>query len=185
MAFLRSVLVSAVALTASCALGESPQEGEPAVQGDYDDGDEEHRPGQPCLLCHASEGHFPKAPGGTTFEIAGTVYEFLDSDEDDGLRDVEILFTDARGDEFTALSNKAGNFLVRVNSARSAPQQREDGVLEVPRMPLYPLEVRIRRGAEEQRMKTKIWRNGSCAHCHGPTPGAESVGRISTAGRVL
>lgn len=159
-------------------LVDSPQEREPSVQGNYEDGDEEHRPGQPCLLCHSSEGHFPQAPGEKTFEIGGTVYGIIDADEDDGLRDVEILFTDARGDEFSALSNEAGNFLVQVNSSLSEPSRRSKGVLEVPRTPVFPLEVVIRRGTDEQRMKTKIWRNGSCAHCHGPKPSIDSVGRV-------
>ncbi len=157
MAFLRILLIS-VPIAAGC-LAPSPQEEEPAVQGEYEDGNEEHRPGQPCLLCHASEGHFPKAPGGETFEIGGTVYGTIDADEKDGLNNVEIIFTDARGNEFSTTSNRAGNFYVREK-------------------PLYPLEVRIRRGSDEQRMKTKIWRNGSCAHCHGPTPGADSIGRV-------
>ncbi len=183
MAVLRRLLFLSLAAPLISCLAESPQEREPAVQGNYDDGDEEHRPGQPCLLCHSSEGHFPRAPGETTFAIGGTVYEFLDSGEDDGLRDVEVIFTDARGDSFTAISNKAGNFIVGVNTGLSAPELQDDGWLDIPRAPLYPLEVRIRRGQEEQRMKTKIWRNGSCAHCHGETPGAESVGRISTTGR--
>jgi mono/diheme cytochrome c family protein len=177
MVVLRILLAMVLPFTASC-LAESPQEAEPAVQGDYEDGDEEHRPGQPCLLCHSSDGHFPAAPGEKTFEIGGTVYGSVEADEDDGLEDVEVIFRDARGDEFAALSNRAGNFLVEVNSSLSAPRRRSKGVLQVPRKPLYPLEVRIRRGENEQRMKTKIWRNGSCAHCHGPKAGADSVGRI-------
>ncbi len=183
MALLRIILAACLAPLAAC-LVDSPQEREPAVQGNYDDGDEEHRPGQPCLLCHSSEGHFPRAPGETTFEIGGTIYEFLDSEEDQGLGGVEIVFTDARGDTFTALSNDVGNFLVGVDTGLSEPRQRDKGWLHLPRKPRYPLEVRIRRGDEEQRMKTKIWRNGSCAHCHGPQPGADSVGRVATSGRL-
>ncbi|MCP4444285.1 MAG: hypothetical protein GY811_02930 [Myxococcales bacterium] len=177
MALLRVVLIAALVSVVAC-LAQSPQESEPAVQGDYEDGDEEHRPGQPCLLCHSSDGHFPSAPGEAVLEVAGTVFGQVNSDEKDGLRDVEIIFTDARGDEFTALSNKAGNFFVKVDSGLSATSQEGDGELNIPRKPLFPLEVMIRRGGDEQRMKTKIWRNGSCAHCHGPVPGADSVGRV-------
>lgn len=158
MAFLRVFLLLIAPLAAAC-LAETPQEAEPAVQGDYEDGNEEHRPGQPCLLCHSSDGHLLIPPGRETFEVAGTVYGTIDADEDDGLNNVEIIFTDARGDQFTASSNRAGNFYIEEKL-------------------VYPLEVTIRRGDDEQRMKTKIWRNGSCAHCHGPTPGADSVGRV-------
>ncbi len=177
MGVLRVILAACIPLWSAC-LADSPQELEPAVQGDYDDGDEEHRPGQPCLLCHSAEGHFPVPPGEKTFEIGGTIYGQREADENDGLRDVEVLFTDARGDQFTALSNRAGNFLVEVDGSLSAPRQKSKGVLKIPRKPLFPLEVSIRRGDDEQRMKTKIWRNGSCAHCHGPKVGAESVGRV-------
>lgn len=177
MVVLRLILAFAFGSQLAC-LATTPQEEEPAVQGDYEDGDEEHRPGQPCLLCHSSEGHFPRAPGEKTFEIGGTVYGFIDDAEDQGIEGVEIYFTDATGYQFTARSNRVGNFLVEVDGSLSEPVQGRKGVLKIPRKPRYPLEVTVVRGDEHQRMKTKIWRNGSCAHCHGPEPGADSVGRV-------
>ncbi len=165
------------ALLSGC-LAESPQEREPSVQGDYEDGNAQHRPGQPCLLCHSTDDHFPKAPGEKTFVIGGTVYGTVDANENEGLRDVEVIFTDARGDAFTALTNRTGNFLIEVDSGLSEPEQRSKGILKVPRNPLFPLEVIVRRDGIENKMHTKIWRNGSCAHCHGPTLARDSVGRV-------
>lgn len=152
-----------------------PEFDDPAVQGDYEDGDEEHRPGQPCLLCHSDYLKVPPLP---SWEVAGTVYGLIDDLEDDGLEGVEVLVTDDTGLEISVLTNRTGNFMVEVNSGSSAPQTEDPGVLEIPRPLEFPLSVKIRRGSDEQEMKTKIWRNGSCAHCHGPEPGAESVGRV-------
>ncbi len=179
MGILRIVLTTLyLGVFLSGCLAESPQEREPSVQGDYEDGNEQHRPGQPCLLCHSADGHFPKAPGGKTFVLGGTIYATVDANENDGLRDVEVVFTDARGDEFTALTNRSGNFLVEVDSGLDQPRQKSKGVLKVPRNPLFPLEVIVRRDGIENKMHTKIWRNGSCAHCHGPSLARDSVGRV-------
>ena len=38
--------------------------------------------------------------------------------------------------------------------------------------------VKIKRGDIESVMETRIWRNGSCAHCHGPQPDESSMGRV-------
>ena len=102
-----------LAFTAGCIV-ESPQERDPRVQGDYEDGDEEHRPGQPCLLCHG-EGHFPAAPGEDIFAVAGTVYPAIDSDENDGLGNVEVAITDATGTTYRVQTNDAGNFMLEVD----------------------------------------------------------------------
>ena len=172
-----AVMVAGSTGGAAGCLGTTPQEREPAVQGDYDDGDEEHRPGQPCLLCHGT-GHLTKPPGGDVFVIAGTVYGTIDADEDDGLEDVAVVITDAQDREFTAMTNSAGNFMIDVDSGASAPRDKGKGKLGIPFTPTYPLSVVIRRDADEQVMRSHIWRDGSCAHCHGPTPGAASVGRV-------
>ncbi len=176
MAFLRILWAAAVALTIGC-LGVSPQEEEPTVQGDYDDGDEEHRPGQPCLLCHGT-GHLNGAPGGDIFEVAGTVFGNIDDPEDDGLENVVVTLTDSTGFEFSARTNRAGNFMFDLDTGASAIRERDEGRTTLPQAPVFPLSVTISRGSEEQEMKTKMWRNGSCAHCHGPTPDQRSVGRV-------
>lgn len=165
-----------VVVSVGC-IGTSPQEQDPRVQGDYDDGDPEHRPGQPCLLCHGP-GHLGPLPGETRLEIAGTVFAAIDDGEDDGLSAVVVTITDDTGFEFAARTNSAGNFMFDVDTTRSDIRERDDGQVTLPQAPVYPLSVKIRRGDDEQEMKTKIWREGSCAHCHGESPSATSVGRV-------
>jgi hypothetical protein len=158
-------------------LVDPPQLDDPAVQGEYEDGDAEHRPGQPCLLCHG-DGHFPIPPGEIELALGGTVYSYIDDAEDMGLEGVEVVITDAAGLEISASSNRAGNFMLVVNGDVSTPTPRKKGRVDVPRALVYPLGVLIRQGANERRMETKIWRTGSCAHCHGAQPGRDSVGRV-------
>ena len=175
------VAVPFIALGTAWGMGaclvETPQERDPAVLGDYDDGDPEHRPGQPCLLCHGP-GHLLRAPGETRLAIAGTVYGVIDDDEDNGLQGVDVIITDATGFEFAATTNRAGNFMFRIDTGANGVEDKGDGEFDLPREPTYPLEVRIERGNDRREMKTKIWREGSCAHCHGPAPSADSVGRV-------
>lgn len=164
------------ALSASC-LVDSPLLDDPAVQGDYEDGDAEHRPGQPCLICHGP-GHVPRPPGEVQFQIAGTVFGAIDDPEDQGVAGVEVIVTDANGVVTTVESNRVGNFMVSVNEGASEPRVRERGWLAIPRALAFPLGVTIRRDTDEQIMRTKIWRAGSCAHCHGTAPDTDSVGRV-------
>jgi hypothetical protein len=172
----RAVAVGTIALASAC-LVPSAQEEEPSVQGNFEDGDAEHRPGQPCLLCHG-EGHFPIAPGESIFELAGTVYGDIDAPARAGLSDVEVIVTDASGAVYTGLSNRAGNFMFQLDSGLSAPVRNRKGKLRIGAELQYPLEVKIRQGDLEREMKSKIWRNGSCSHCHGETTGRTSVGRV-------
>jgi hypothetical protein len=175
MAVLRTtIVVTAVALVVSC-IGTSPQERDPAVQGNYDDGDEEHRPGQPCLLCHG-EGHVLGPPGGALLALAGTVYGAIDDPETAGLDNVTVKVTDATGLELSVQTNRAGNFMFSVGTTEIRDRGR--GQLDIPRALTYPLGVTITRGTDTQTMKTKVWREGSCAHCHQATPGTDSVGRV-------
>lgn len=81
------------ALVAAGCLVPPAQYDDPAVQGEYDDGHVEHRPGQPCLLCHGP-GHVPRPPGEVRFEVAGTVFAGLSDDEEQGLAGVEVVLTD-------------------------------------------------------------------------------------------
>lgn len=173
----RTALVLGSLALMAC-LANSPQEEDPRVQGDFEEGDEEHRPGQPCLLCHGPD-HFPEAPGEEIFALAGTIYPDIDSSAKDGISDVEVIVTDANGEIYEGKSNDAGNFMFEVDGDLDAPRQKKKGVLKIPRKLVYPLEVVIRQGDLERRMETKIWRQGSCSHCHGETLGVASVGRVN------
>lgn len=164
-------------LLPACIL-ESPQEQDPRVQ-EGEGGDEFHRPGQPCLLCHGP-GHFPQSPGEEDFELAGTVYQFVDSAARSGLEGITVTVEDASGETYEGLTNRAGNFMFELDDDLQEPRQKSKGVLKIPRALRYPLSVSIQQGSMAPvEMKTKIWRNGSCAHCHGERPGAESVGRVA------
>lgn len=167
----------AIAFGTFGCLSDPPQLSDPAVQGIYDDGDPEHRPGQPCLICHGP-GHFPRPPGEVEFQVGGTVYGGIADLEDEGLSGVEVELTDADGFVVTAVTNRTGNFLVSVDGDVAAGTQLEPGWFAVPSALQFPLRAVIRRDGDEQEMRTNIWRSGSCAHCHGPGPGVDSVGRV-------
>jgi len=142
-------------------IGTSPEEAANQAQGPYDDGDEEHRPGQPCLVCHNED----YSPGDDVFAVAGTIFLRATDDDEDGLRDAEVVVTDALDREFRALTNDAGNFMVKVKKGRDT-RQKDDGKLEIGYQPKYPLRVKVVFGADEVEMQSLIWRDGSCAGCH-------------------
>ena len=158
-----------------CLWGTSPEEQLQADQGSYDDGDEEHRPGQPCLACHGAE----HSPGGDVFVVAGTIYEFASDDDEDGLEGVTVGMTDSEGRSFSAITNGAGNFMVSVEAGLSEPRQRPRGRAQIGFQPTFPLRVAISFGNTEQEMESRIWRNGSCSHCHrGETASGEQVEKV-------
>ena len=165
-------LACAALIGLSGCLAETAQEQEPAVQGDYEDGDEKHRPGQPCLLCHGPD-HFPRAPGEEIFILAGTVYGFVDDAEDDGLDEVDVEITDATMRTVVVQTNSAGNFIV----SEGDPKHKK-GWLRISGTLEFPLQVSISKAGDEQVMRTTIAQEGSCARCHGATPDIDSVGRI-------
>lgn len=159
-------------------IGQSPEERARADQGPGEDGDEEHRPGQPCLVCHGAAYH----PGNDVFVLAGTVYPTVDAPDDRGLEGVEVSFIDDAGHEFFALTNRVGNFMVEVRSGLEAPQQRARGRLRIPWEPVFPVSVAVLYQSEDVSMESLIWRDGSCAACHqGSEPGVDHVENVSLA----
>lgn len=154
---------AAAALALAGCIGTTPEDAERRALPDDEDGEPEHRPGQPCLLCH-------------DFAIAGTVY-YRASDRT-GFEGAEVDIEDAAGNRFVALTNRAGNFIVEVRGGLSAPEQRSRGRLDVPWEPEFPLSIAVRSGGVEQVMESLAWREGSCAGCHGPTVEADSAGPI-------
>jgi hypothetical protein len=161
-------------LLAGCVLATSPEEAErEALPKIGEDGDEFHRPGQPCLTCHRDDYN----PGGDTFVVAGTIYRR--ATDLDGVEGAEVIMVDAAGREMTALTNRVGNFMVEVGGSGDAPRQRGDGRLRVPWNPEFPLQIRVRLGSLEQEMESFAWRDGSCGGCHqGTGDGAESVRKV-------
>jgi hypothetical protein len=152
----------AAVLPLCACIGVSPEDQRRASLGDAPDGDEEHRPGQPCLACHSEDYD----PGGRVFVLAGTVYRRTGDPESMGLEGAELRFLDAEGHEFGALTNRVGNFMINVDTSLSEPLHRTKGRLTIPYEPVFPLSVSYVYLGEEKAMESLIWREGSCATCH-------------------
>lgn len=170
-------LVTAVtlAVTGSACIGTSPEEQDREDQGESRDGDEEHRPGQPCLVCHSADYH----PGDRVFVLAGTVYRSAMDPDDQGLADAEILVIDDAGHEFAARTNSVGNFMVEVTAGVSSPEQLERGRFQIPWDLVFPVSVAVGYRGEDKSMETLIWRDGSCAGCHRTSQtGADHVEKV-------
>ncbi|MDH5673194.1 MAG: hypothetical protein OEZ06_13645 [Myxococcales bacterium] len=174
-AMARALCCAALGLLLAGCIGQSPEQRAEADLGPEQPGvgtGPNHRPGQPCLTCHGPE----HTPGEEVFVLAGTVYRRASDTR--GLEGAEVEFEDAEGRSFTARTNRAGNFFVRVEQGRAEPRQRNNGELQLPWPPRFPLRVRVHGDGTQQTMRGLIWREGSCAVCHGGQPGAASNGRI-------
>lgn len=170
----RRLAVACLALASAC-IAASPEDREREDLGEARDGDEEHRPGQPCLVCHAADYN----PGDAVFVLAGTVYRTATTPDDRGLDGADVVFLDDAGREFSARTNSVGNFMVEVDTGLAAPQQRDRGRLAIPWDPTFPINVAVAYGDEEKSMETLIWREGSCAGCHlTDQPGTDHVEKV-------
>ncbi len=119
----------------------------------------DHRPGQPCLLCHSENGVASDSP----MAVAGTVY--TDKDGKKGLADVEVSFVDARngGPIEKIVTSDSGNFFVPV--AKWSPPGLS-----------YPFRVAIvKDGKVLQAMASTVNREGSCNYCHRPPDAPSSL----------
>ena len=103
----------------------------------------EHRPGQPCNVCHGSSG-----PGKPEWSVAGTVFQV--KGQTTPLNGATVNLVDASGRTFVATTNRAGNFYV------------DKGQWE----PVYPMHVSIAFAGKVVEMKTHVARDASCAGCH-------------------
>lgn len=120
---------------------------EPASPGPGPD----HRPGQPCVLCHSE---FGTAEG--AFSVGGTIYETaLPNSPPAGGATVAMRAAD--NSEFTATTTPAGNFFVR--------KDQWD--------PPFPIIVSVwKAGVGRRVMYSHIGREPSCAGCHFNPPDA-------------
>jgi len=115
-----------------------------------------HRPGQPCVICHGSSG-----PASPQFAIGGTIY--LVKGQPDPAPGVTVKITDSRGQTRTATTNKVGNFYILASDWD----------------PLPPHTVELGyTGGYTANMGTKIGRDGSCAGCHFGKPGPDTPGPV-------
>lgn len=115
----------------------------------------QHRPGQPCVLCHGGGG-----PGEPNFSIAGTVYRQIDDERP--LQGVQVDLVDSHGRTRRTFTNCAGNFYLTESDWD----------------PRFPVWVTLRHGDIVNEMETPIFRDGSCAACHEGDPSPTSVGRV-------
>jgi hypothetical protein len=102
-----------------------------------------HRPGQPCLTCHGSDG-----PGSPEMAVGGTVFDVRNSQN--GASGATVVLTDATGDSRRPITNGRGNFYIF---------KREWD-------PVFPLRVEVDYGGASKKMTSRIGRDGSCATCH-------------------
>lgn len=115
-----------------------------------------HRPGQPCLRCHAPTG--PASP----FTVAGTVFQKPESDLRVG--GVEVRLIDAAHRTHLAYTNCAGNFFV-------SPQEFE------PVLPLWVSLNEPRQGLHSD-MESAMNKDGDCGACHQGKKSPSSAGQV-------
>ncbi len=115
----------------------------------------EHRPGQPCLLCHDGALGDPEA-----FSVAGTVY--LQPSGTQPAEGATVELQGADGAPFEVVTNRAGNFYVYPDQYR----------------PVYPLQTSVSFQGQRTLMHTNIGRDGSCAGCHVDPAGPASPGHV-------
>jgi hypothetical protein len=99
--------ISSTVPTSVCASGQK-----------WSGGDHESElmhPGMDCIGCHSSGE-------GPTLLVAGTVYSSLhEGDDCYGLAGATVQITQAGGQVLSAMTNSAGNFLIRSRGALSTP----------------------------------------------------------------
>lgn len=124
----------------------------------------EHRPGQPCLVCHGGLG-----PASSTFSLGGTVVAVIDQTAPAVGAQVQI--EDINGVAFLSPTNGAGNFYVTTGQWQ----------------PTFPIKMQVTLGGTTAQMVTFSGRDGSCAACHQASVGPSSPGPVyvaTTAGQL-
>jgi hypothetical protein len=134
-----------------------------------------HRPGQPCLVCHASDG-----PGAPQFATAGTVFQDSMNVFPHAIPMVgaTVTFTDANNLVSQVETNCAGNFYVLHDDWVAA------GVA-------FPIHMSVAWQSTSSTMISHMGKETSCATCHvyaipamngmpamAPMPSESSVGQV-------
>jgi hypothetical protein len=149
-------IVTALIAAASVSCTDPVRDQQIAALGDETEGGPgpDHRPGQPCLLCHSDGGPASSKP----FAIAGTIYASSKPGAD-GEEDIFVQFKDARGHEplVPAQSGPSGNFYVPLSDWPNIAFPIRVGLYKV-NVDTPPVAV----------MKSLINREGSCNYCHRP-----------------
>jgi hypothetical protein len=161
-------------LLPGCLVESRATEAADALGPEVGDVGPEHRPGQPCLVCHSDPPGDGR--GELLFALAGTVYRRA-SDET-GAFGLFVDVIDADGELYSVETNLAGNFAFALDPSVVGVVDDGDGVARIARPPRYPVTVSLSDGVREKEMETLIQREGSCNACHAPEPSATSVGKI-------
>lgn len=150
--------LAAGAVIASC--GDPVHDGEVTALGPEAPGvspGPDHRPGQPCLVCHGGQG-----PASAQFALAGTVFQIPAPAPATGANGVTVKITDVNSSVGTATTNSVGNFYILASDYS----------------PTYPVDAELDEGSSTVKMLTHIGRNGSCGYCHFDPPGTGSPGHV-------
>jgi hypothetical protein len=118
----------------------------------------DHRPGQPCLVCHGGEG-----PASSQFSVAGTVYAVFKASPPAVGAQVQV--EDITGAVRVPLTNSVGNFYISAGDWQ----------------PTYPIQMQVSLGPASNQMLTHVGREGSCAACHQSEVGPASPGPVYVA----
>lgn len=154
-----------VAFFAGCSDNPVPDAEIDSLGPEQGDPGPDHRPGQPCVICHSDTGPASDDP----FAVGGTV--FHDPATPTGVSGVQILFVDSNGSspKNDVVTSKSGNFYVRSSDWS----------------PSFPLFVNIYNPQDGTKrvMQSHIGREPSCASCHrdafNKAEALYSVGHIS------
>lgn len=115
-----------------------------------------HRPGQPCLACHGTEGP------ASQFSVGGTVYAVRD--QPNAAAGALVQTEDIGGNYWTVQTNEVGNFYVAEHDYA----------------PVFPIKLTVLTAdlTVSQQMQTYAARDGSCADCHLNPRSRSSVGPV-------
>ena len=146
------LLVSAFVLAIGC--GDPVHDDAITALGDEASGvapGPNHRPGQPCVLCHSKDGPASSAP----FAVAGTIYA-TNAASSTGAGNITVQFIDARGGAplVNPKTNAVGNFWVNASDWPDVAFPLRVGIYDNPT------------SAPVAAMNSLIGREGSCNFCH-------------------
>jgi hypothetical protein len=160
-----ALLIAVAAIALSCV--DPVHDDEVAALGpDVGPKGPEHRPGQPCLVCHGGSG-----PASAHFSVAGTIYQV--KGQSAPLVNAFVRIIDANQLHVDATTNAAGNFYIRVEDW--TPPSPLYTAIATDKASLTPCD-----GSDPKcvPMFTRIGREGSCAACHTDPPSSSSTGRV-------